>query len=355
MATETDTQPTTPVIVRLSELSHGQEAICFAALVKKEAGTDRNDKPFVKCHFRDKRIVIVAPFWSSNAMREEAETWQEGLAYRLHVRGNHQVRWGMQLDVLAARPAVEELDQADGYHFFDLVETTERDPEKLFDTLKGYIVKEIDDPFVSRLVDQILTENAELFKKMPAAQSFHHSYTGGLLEHVWSMARLAVYLSKHYAAYYFRLDPPLNRSVVVAAAILHDIGKLKELEYHPVEARYTTEGCLIGHVLMGRDLVRETALKMEGFPRETLLLLEHAILSHHGRRDYGAPVVPQTLEALLVSFIDDLDAKMNIAARERLRSTTEGTFTDKVYAMENRRFYKGIPSTPPDLDADDLA
>ncbi|MGE3818594.1 MAG: 3'-5' exoribonuclease YhaM family protein [Isosphaeraceae bacterium] len=349
----TDTQLTSPTVVRLSDLEHGQEAICFAALVKKEAGTDRNDKPYVKCHFRDKRVVIVAPFWSGNAMREEAEAWTEGTAYRLHVRGNHQVRWGMQLDVLAARPATEELDEADGYHFFDLVETSEQDPDVLFNTVRSLIDKEIDDPYVSRLVDEILTENAELFKKMPAARNFHHSYTGGLLEHVWSMTRLAVYLSKHYAKYYFRLDPPLNRSVVVAASILHDIGKLRELEYHPVEARYTKEGCLIGHVLMGRDLVRETALRIEGFPRETLLLLEHAILSHHGRRDYGAPVVPQTVEALLVSFIDDLDAKMNIAARVRLRSTTDEPFTDKVFAMENRRFYKGVPIAAPDLDDPD--
>ena len=132
--------------------------------------------------------------------------------------------------------------------------------------------------------------------------------------------------------------------MIVAATILHDIGKLRELEYHPVEAKYTKEGCLIGHVLMGRDLVRDAARKIEGFPEETLLLLEHAILAHHGKREFGAPIVPQTLEALLVSFVDDLDAKMNIAARERLTRTTDGEFTDKVFALDNRRFYKGIPA-----------
>src|SRR5262249_50737049 len=111
-----------------------------------------------------------------------------------------------------------------------------------------------------------------------------------------------------------------------------------------------------GHVLMGRDLVRETARQIDGFSEETLLLLEHAILSHHGRRDFGAPVVPQTLEALLVSYVDDLDAKMNIAARERLTSTSDGDFTDKVYALDNRRFYKGIPrEAPADDDLPRLA
>ena len=90
-----------------------------------------------------------------------------------------------------------------------------------------------------------------LFMRMPAAQNLHHSYTSGLLEHVWSMARIASFLADHYAKYYDGLDPPLNRGLIVAAAILHDIGKLRELEYHPVEARYTKEGRLIGHVLHG--------------------------------------------------------------------------------------------------------
>src|SRR5206468_875000 len=107
------------------------------------------------------------------------------------------------------------------------------------------------------------------------------------------------------------------KGVIVAASILHDIGKLRELSYHPVEAKYTKEGSLIGHVLMGRDLVRDVARQIEGFPDETLLLLEHAILSHHGKKEFGAPIVPQTIEALIVSFVDDLDAKVNIAARER--------------------------------------
>ena len=89
--------------------------------------------------------------------------------------------------------------------------------------------------------------------------------------------------------------------------------------------------------------MRDAARKIDGFPVETLLLLEHAILSHHGKREFGAPIVPLTLEALLVSYVDDLDAKMNIAARERITATGDGEFTDKVYALENRRFYRGIP------------
>jgi len=337
---------TDPAVVRLSDLAHGQEAICFAALLKKEQGTDKHGKPFLKCHFRDKRVTLVAPFWSGNALREVAETWADGFAYRLHLRGDRNIRYGMQIEVLDGRLA-EERDAAEGYDFRDLVESSDYDPESMFKTIHDLIERYIDDPCLKRLVCDLLREHAALFKKMPAAQNFHHSYTAGLLEHVWSMTRIAGFLADHYAKYYKDLDPPLNKGVIMAAAILHDIGKLRELDYHPVEAKYTKEGQLIGHVMIGRDMVRDAARKIEGFPLETLLLLEHAILAHHGRREFGAPIVPLTLEALLVSYVDDLDAKMNIAARHRLFSGTEGEFTDKVYALDNRRFYKGIPTEPP--------
>ncbi|AGA29053.1 3'-5' exoribonuclease YhaM family protein [Singulisphaera acidiphila] len=346
---------TDTAVVRLSDLAHGQEATCFAALIKKDRGVDKHGNPFMKCHFRDKRSTAVAPLWSDNALRIQAEAWADGIAYRLRVRGDWKVKYGLQLDIIEIRPATDD-DAADGYDFYDLVESTDYDPETLLASIHDKIERCIDDPYLKRLVEEILSEHGDLFKKMPAAQSFHHSYTAGLLEHVWSMTRVASFLADHYGNYYEQLNPPLNKGLIVASTILHDIGKLRELEYHPVETKYTKEGCLIGHVLMGRDLVRETARKIEGFPEETLLLLEHAILAHHGKRDFGAPIVPQTLEALLVSYVDDLDAKMNIAARQRLNSTNEGEFTDKVYALDNRRLYKGIPrEAPVDHDLNELA
>ena len=146
--------------------------------------------------------------------------------------------------------------------------------------------------------------------------------------------------------------------MIVAAAVLHDIGKLRELDYHPVEARYTTESVnLIGHVLMGRDLVRETARKIDGFPepRPACSFWSTRSSPTTARGSSAPPIMPQTLEALLVSFVDDLDAKMNAAACGRLNCSTEGAFTDKVWPLENRRFYKGIPASAPcDDDVLDL-
>jgi 3'-5' exoribonuclease len=328
-------------VVRLSDLQSGQDAECFAALVRKQPGQTYKGERFLKCFFRDKRAIVEAPLWADSRFLKQAEGWPEGIAYRLRVHAEVKPRYGMQLELIDIRPAGPE-DAADGYDFFDLVESTDKDPDKMLRTVLDCVEKYITEPHLKQLVLAILEEHGELFRKMQAATNFHHSYTGGLLEHVWSMTRISGFLADHYAKYYVGLNPPLDRGVVVAAAILHDIGKLRELEYHPVEARYTTVGCLIGHVQMGRDLVRERALKIGGFPEETLMLLEHAILSHHGKREFGAPVLPQTIEALIVSFVDDLDSKVNVAARERMRQG-DGEFTDKVFALEGRRFYRGVP------------
>lgn len=333
------------VVIRLSDLVDGQEAVCFAALVKKSRGMTARNQPFLRCIFRDKRVQYESMLWHDHRLFQSAESWTEGNAYRLEVRGKHDLRYGMQVELLGIRPATEE-DAADGYDFFDLVESSHYDPDRLMKSIFVRVDKYIDEPHLRELVETILREHGAAFARMPAAQKMHHTYTSGLLEHVWSMTRVAALLVDHYADYYDHLDPPLNKGVVIAAAILHDIGKLRELRYHPVEARYTKEGCLVGHVMMGRDLVRETARKIEGFPEETLLLLEHAILSHHGKYEFGAPILPQTVEALLVSYIDDLDAKMNIVARERMSSTTGDDFTDRVYSLDNRRIYKGIPEDP---------
>jgi 3'-5' exoribonuclease len=262
------------------------------------------------------------------------------------VHARLDLRFGMQIDILGARPATED-DTRDGYDFFDLVPSSKIPPEELLKKLRQLIERSIDDPALKTLVRNIVEEHVTLLTRMPAAQNFHHSYTSGLLEHVWSMTRIAGFVADHYAKYYDELNPPLNRSLIVAATVLHDIGKLRELEYHPFEAKYTKEGCLIGHVLMGRDMVREAAQKIEGFPRELLLLLEHAILAHHGKREFGAPVPPLTLEALIISYIDELDAKVNMVARHSIDSQVGDPFTERIFALENRRFYKGVPEDAP--------
>ncbi|QEH34041.1 3'-5' exoribonuclease YhaM [Aquisphaera giovannonii] len=338
------------VVIRLSDLVDAQEAVCYAALVKKHKGMTARNQPFIRCMFRDRRVQYESMLWHDHRFFEAAAGWTEGQAYRLEVRGKHDLRYGMQIEILGIRPATDD-DEADGYDFFDLVESSRYEPKTLMQAIRNRIDRFITQPHLRELVLRILDEHEKLFTKIQAAQAMHHSYTAGLLEHVWSMSRVAESLIQHYSSYYSDLNPPLDKGVVMAAVILHDIGKLRELQYNPVEARYTKEGRLIGHILIGRDMVRDVARTIDGFPEETLLLLEHAILAHHGRHEYGAPVLPQTAEALLVNFIDELDAKMNIVARQRMQSNTLDEFTDKVYGLDNRRIYKGIPDEPGSVDA----
>ena len=336
-------------VAKLSELKDGDEAICYAALVRKQQGKTYKNEPFTKCYFRDKRVIVEAPIWADHRFARQAPGWPDGEFYRLQVKATITPKYGLQLDIHDIRPAVPE-DAADGFRVADLVESSEFDIDEMWRSLHDTIKRCVDDPHVRQLLEAILDDHAEAFKRMQAATNFHHGYTGGLLEHVRSMARISAFVADHYARYYWRLNPPLNRSVVVAAAILHDIGKLRELKYHPIEAKYTKEGSLIGHVQLGRDMVHEAALKIDGFPEETLLLLEHAILSHHGKREFGAPILPQTIEALIVSYVDDLDAKINVAARGLMAADGETEFTDKLYPLDNRRFYRGIPvEAPTDL------
>jgi len=343
---------TDTAIVRLSDLADGQEGEFFAALVKRDNGTDKHGNPYYKCHFRDKRATRVAPIWSSDPLLSFAAEWTLHAGFRIRAKAENS-KYGPQIKVVECREVIPE-DSADGYDFFDLVESSKYAPDSRIEKINEFADKYIQDPHLNRLVRTILGVHADLLRKMPAAQNFHHSFSGGLVEHLWSVTRVSVFLANHYADYYDELNPPLNRDVIVASAILHDIGKLRELDYHPVEAKYTKRGSLIGHVVLGRDMVRDVAREIGEFPEETLLLLEHAILAHHGREEFGAPKAPQTIEALIVHYADEIDAKINAVASERIRSTTDEEFTSRIYAVDNRRFYKGIPVEAPsddDLDA----
>ncbi len=340
-------------VVRLSDLVDGQEGEFFAALVKRDAGTDRHGNPFYKCLFRDKRASRVAPFWASDPLLGFAADWTLHAGYRIKAKAEDS-KYGPQIKVIECRLVIPE-DAADGYDFFDLVESSKYSPDVIVDHIRSIIGKNIRCPYIRQLLHVLIDRHGDLLRKMPAAQNFHHSYSGGLVEHLWSVTRVSVALAKHYADYYNELNPPINRDVVVAAAILHDIGKLRELDYHPVEAKYTKHGTLIGHIVLGRDMVRDTARDIPDFPDETLLLLEHAILAHHGQMQYGAPKEPATIEAMIVHYADEIDAKINAVASERMKSNTDGEFTAKIYAVGNRMFYKGIPVELPDDDLDATA
>lgn len=165
------------------------------------------------------------------------------------------------------------------------------------------------DPWIRRLLAGLFQEDGtlrEAFSRAPAAKSMHHVYLGGLLEHSLSVLGLAVRACDHYSG--------LNRDLVVAGVLLHDVGKTLELSYQRGFG-YTDAGNLLGHIPLEADRIQQEVGKIPGFPEELRLQILHIVLSHHGRLEFGSPVVPKTPEALLVHYLDDLDGKLEVMFR----------------------------------------
>jgi 3'-5' exoribonuclease len=192
---------------------------------------------------------------------------------------------------------------------------------------------------LATLTVELLESHREVLLTLPAARRNHHAMIGGWLEHVHSVVRNAVFLADKYSRDYPELDPPLSRDLVVAGAILHDIGKVQEMKLTPSGGEYTASGELIGHILLGRDLVRQAAASHPLSP-ETLLRLEHIIVSHQRLAEWGSPKPPMTPEAILVHFADDVDAKFQTALCA-LSEKAEGEFTSSRNAL-GYKIFRGL-------------
>lgn len=190
-----------------------------------------------------------------------------------------------------------------------------------------------------------------VFKKAPAAKAMHHAYLGGLLEHSLSVARLATEIAKLY--------PSLDQGLLLTGALLHDIGKIKEFEFSSFPFDYSDQGRLVGHMVLGIEMIQEKIAQIQGFPEELATRLKHLILSHHGRYEFGSPALPMLREAFALNFLDDLDAKMNYLDKLAERVEGEGyRWTDYQRNLERFLFVKGHSANgqvPPDPEGDEAA
>lgn len=188
----------------------------------------------------------------------------------------------------------------------------------------------IQDPDCKEILDWVMNKYYKKYIDYPAAVKNHHEFLHGLLHHSVSMCKIAEVCAINYN--------DVNRDLLITGCLLHDVGKVLELS-GPVSTKYTTEGMLLGHLAIGSMIIaaanRELKLKSE-----TPLLLEHMLLSHHGKLEYGAAVLPKTREALLLSLIDDMDSKMMFLDKA-YDGVEKGEFTDKIFVLDGRAFYKG--------------
>jgi 3'-5' exoribonuclease len=225
----------------------------------------------------------------------------------------------------------------------DYVPRTERDIDELWAELNGY-VESFTDPHLKALLRSFLDdpEVAAALREAPAAKSMHHAWIGGLLEHIVSLLGIGDLAAKHYG---------VHRDLLLTGVVLHDIGKLQELRWG-TSFDYTVEGQLLGHIAIGVSLIDRRIEAIPGFPPGLRVLVQHLVLSHHGKYEFGSPKLPMTPEAVLLHYLDDMDAKMQTLRSEFARSVTAGRaageVTDWVRSLE-----RPLLNTAPFLDRDE--
>ena len=318
-----------------------KETVGSPFLIKFSAtAMGKNGKPYMNLVLMDKSGEIEGRVW-------EDVTHYVGQAVKdsfVWIDGRCQAYQGRRQIVVQKLQILREDDVTPK----DYVPESDLDPDQLYAELLGF-VDSMQDPFYKALAEAVLKDDSEIVdrvKRAPAAKGMHHAYKTGLLEHVVSITGILDGLAKHYGKY-------LDRDLLFLGGFFHDIGKIWELAYERV-TDYTMEGKLIGHLVMGVELVDRKIRELESqpgrlpgrFPEEKKLLIKHVILAHHGKLEYGSPKEPQCIEALLVHMIDDLDSKVNAIRKFIEQDQTPGRWTGLNRQFE-RFFYKPDWAIPP--------
>jgi len=303
---------------------------CFLVKQKTQRST-HNGEPYLEIILADRSGTIPARAWAE-ATRRYGSGFDEGdfvfVEGRTETYRNH-----LQLIVESIRRLEAYEHESGKIPGFDpglLVPTSVHDIDEMWEELEGLIAT-IEPPALQKLTAKLINDNKDLFRKYPAAIQYHHAYLGGLLEHTLEVARGVARFAEDF--------PDLDRGLAVAGAVLHDIGKVRELE-NPIAPHHSFSGQLIGHLLLGRDMVREEAPKFAWPDARIPELLEHIIISHHGALEFGAAIVPKTPEAVVVYHFDNLSAKLNMIRMHIEKDSAEGDFTDW-HKLLGRKFFKG--------------
>lgn len=290
-------------VVRINEpiaqWEDGDFAQGFALVTRKEVRQDRNGRAYVDLEMADASGSLSAKIWPDSPAIKGHFSDKDFVAFKGTVRA---FKDQLQLNLDYCRE-VEPADRDKGFDETLLIPTT---PENL-DDLKarftaifpGAIVR----PELQLLTEETLRRFGAQIYEHPAAKNIHHAYRGGLLEHLVYMAEVAIKVCAQYH--------DVDRDLVLLGVLFHDLGKLRELGAMPAND-YTLEGQLIGHIVLGQNMLHECAAALEGVVGKGLMLhLDHLIVSHHGQREWGSPVEPATPEAFVLHAIDTLDSKLN--------------------------------------------
>jgi len=314
----------------------GDQVQGFALLARKERRQDRTGKDYLDMELSDASGSISGKVWSGSPAIDGDYEAHDFIAFTGLVKS---YRDQLQISVEKCRRA-GDADREYGFDETKLIPSSPEDIGDLWNRLEAIYPATIERPVLRRLVEETLAVHGGALREHPAAKVMHHAYLGGLLEHTVSMAELALKAADHY--------PELDRDLLLVGVLFHDLGKTVELGAMPAND-YTLPGRLVGHVVIGRDLVRDRCAAIPDFPEDLELHLEHLVLSHQGKREYGAAVEPMTVEALVLHFIDDLDSKINQFRNQRRKSPMEIQYLRGL----GRHVYLPVEGEPPEDDHDD--
>ena len=278
----------------VTDLLSEQTITSFFLVHEKEVRNTREGKAYLRLELGDRSGTIEARMWDQFELAAKDVNRDDFVKVQARVELYKNRPQLAVLQLRLARP--EEINLA------DYLPHTTADVEKMFAELLEY-AESIANPWLKKLVLNILSdpETARCYKRAPAAKVMHHAYLGGLLEHVVSLCGMARRVATHY--------PELDLDLLLTAAILHDVGKLEELCYER-SIGYTTQGQLLGHIVMELETVTRAIDKIDGFPAPLKTVVQHLLISHHGQYEFGSPKLPMIREAMVFHYLDDLDSKL---------------------------------------------
>lgn len=311
--------------VYIANMREGAKVDDVFLVSSKTLASTRNGSPYLRFKLCDKTGEVDAVKWDAS----EYEITKLGEDEYVLIQGTvNTYRDNHQITLDSIQIYDKSVDPS------DFLRCTPKDPDKMFAELNS-ILRKIKNPHLSKLLDSIFMRDgfAQLFREAPAAKSVHHAYIGGLLEHTLNVVQGCIALADLY--------PRVDRDLLITAATLHDIGKIEEYTWVG-SIKISDEGHLVGHIVSGAMLVKETADTIDGFDPMLSVTLQHMILSHHGQREFGSPKLPKSVEALILHTADDLDAKVAMFNQAIDESDSTGLFTKKHFLLD-RPIFKGLP------------
>lgn len=315
---------------KLFDYQLNEEVNLYVLLKGADVRTSKTGKQYLALVFADKSGEVPAKYWDASA--EDVARFQVGTV--VHVTGRKESYQGspqIKIDKMYVASDQEPNNPA------LYVQAAPESSQTMAQEINEYLA-EIKNPVWKIIVTKLLHDNGKAYMQAPAAKVNHHAFMGGLAYHSLSILRLAKQVADLY--------PHLNRDLLYAGAILHDLGKVIELS-GPVGTSYTLAGNLIGHIVLVDEKIVAVCQDLSNqYPdldfsltSQNMLLLRHMVLAHHGQLEYGSPVRPQVMEAEVLHHLDDLDASIQMM-QGKLDQTATGEFSDRIFGLDSRAFFK---------------